>query len=106
MRDPERRSLYKTKDWYKLRNRRLKAEPFCRMCSEMNVRTAGEIVDHKTPHRGDPVLFYDFNNTQSLCKLHHDSVKKSHEMRGYDRRIGADGWPIDPEHPFNKGSSK
>ena len=30
------------------------------------------VVDHIRPHRGDPVLFWDEKNWQSLCKSCHD----------------------------------
>jgi 5-methylcytosine-specific restriction protein A len=31
-----------------------------------------EVVDHIKPHKGDMTLFWDENNWQSLCKMHHD----------------------------------
>ena len=34
--------------------------------------SAAVIVDHIKPHRGDKVLFWDRNNWQPLCKMHHD----------------------------------
>ena len=30
------------------------------------------VVDHITPHRGNPILFWDEGNWQSLCKPCHD----------------------------------
>ena len=30
------------------------------------------VVDHIRPHRGDPILFWDESNWQSLCKACHD----------------------------------
>jgi hypothetical protein len=41
-----------------------------------------------------------FGELQSLCKLHHESAKKRDENRGDSTQIGADGWPVDPRHPF------
>jgi len=35
----------------------------------------------------------------ALCKLHHESVKKRDDARGYSTQIGADGCPVDPRHP-------
>ena len=40
------------------------------------------IVDHIRAHRGNPALFFDYANTQSLCKLHHDRDKQIAERRG------------------------
>lgn len=31
-----------------------------------------DTVDHRIPHRGDPELFWDESNWQSMCKHHHD----------------------------------
>lgn len=73
------------------------------MCAAMDMQVRAVIVDHRVPHRGNEKLFFDYDNTQSLCKLHHDALKHSNEMRGYDKTIGSDGWPVDPNHPFHKG---
>jgi len=40
------------------------------------------VVDHKTPHRGDPDLFWDEKNLQSVSKAWHDRTKQSMERRG------------------------
>lgn len=93
---------YKSARWKEIRRKRLAANPWCVMCAAMDTKTRATIVDHTIRHRGNEKLFYDYANTQSLCKLHHDSVKKSNEYIGFDKRIGSDGWPIDSQHPFNK----
>ena len=62
------------------------------------------LANHITPHKGNLDLFFDDNNLQSLCKLHHDSAKQKAESRKLNQ-IGCDinGLPIDEEHPFNRG---
>ncbi len=40
------------------------------------------VVDHKTPHRGDPDLFWDDDNLHAVCKGWHDVVKQAQEKRG------------------------
>lgn len=64
--------------------------------------TAATVADHIRPHRGDPALFFDPTNLQSLCDEYpwrcHSSVKQSEERLGYSKAIGADGWPIDPNY--------
>ena len=40
------------------------------------------VVDHITPHNGDPALIWDQDNWQTLCKRCHDGRKRSHDMRG------------------------
>jgi 5-methylcytosine-specific restriction endonuclease McrA len=40
------------------------------------------VVDHIEPHRGDPELFWDADNLQSVSKEWHDRTKQSMEKRG------------------------
>lgn len=49
----------------------LAQNPLCVECLESNRTTAATVVDHKQPHRGDPALFWDRRNWQSLCAEHH-----------------------------------
>jgi len=58
--------------WRKARTVFLKAHPLCTLCQEKNRVTKATVVDHINPHRGDPVLFWDQNNWQALCKSCHD----------------------------------
>jgi 5-methylcytosine-specific restriction protein A len=37
------------------------------------------VADHKTPHRGDPALFWDEDNVETLCKPCHDKAKQAEE---------------------------
>jgi hypothetical protein len=53
-------------------------------------------------HRGNPALFFDPSNLQSLCKACHDGSKQSEERRGYVIGNDATGRPLDPNHPWNK----
>ena len=59
------------------------------------------VVDHIQPHRNDPVLFWDVENWQSLCELHHNAAKQAEEKNG--RVIGCDatGMPNDPGHHWS-----
>lgn len=77
------------------------------MCERAN-RTAGAtVVDHVVRHRGDPVIFFNPRNLQSLCKPCHDRFKAQIEATGlhagYSNQKDADGYPIDPNHPANNG---
>jgi 5-methylcytosine-specific restriction endonuclease McrA len=64
------------------------------------------VCDHIEPHKGDTGLFYNTDNLQCLCKRCHDGLKQSIEKRGYDKTIGLNGWPVDPNHPANKVSHR
>jgi len=33
----------------------------------------------------------------------HDRSKRAEEGKGYLADVGMDGWPIDPNHPANRG---
>jgi 5-methylcytosine-specific restriction protein A len=92
-------SLYNRRRWRdRLRKAQLDRQPLCKMCLEEGRTTPATVADHVVPHKGDRMLFWR-GKLQSLCKLHHDSAKKRAEARGYDTRIGEDGWPTDPKHP-------
>lgn len=67
--------LYDTKRWKALRLYRLGIEPLCRFCKRAEKLTPACIADHVIPHRGDEELFFDLENTQSLCKPCHDGTK-------------------------------
>lgn len=90
------RRLYGLKRWKDLRRWRLSVEPFCRFCLDRGVYTKATVCDHIKPHKGDEDLFFDPENTQSLCKPCHDRDKQALE-RGFTPkpRIGDDGWPIE-----------
>ena len=58
--------------WQKARARYLRAHPLCVECKRNGRITESTVVDHITPHRGDPILFWDEENWQALCKNCHD----------------------------------
>ena len=60
------------RQWQKARARYLKAHPLCVQCLKEGQAVTATVVDHIRPHRGDPVLFWDEKNWQSLCKPCHD----------------------------------
>lgn len=79
-----RKRLYSTVRWHKLRAVQLNKEPLCRFCKP--VITAATVVDHIKPHRGDENLFYKSDNLQSLCKRCHDSEKQRIEKGGMAKK--------------------
>ena len=98
--------LYHTARWQTTRERILLRDKYtCQQCGcgltigRTHPRAA--VVDHKTPHRGDPVLFFcPDDGLQAMCKRDHDRHKQGEEARGYSDRIGEDGFPVDRRHPF------
>ena len=113
------RKLYASAAWRKGRLAHLQAEPLCRYCKQLGILNDGSltaggvaqvdarrrfmVVDHVVPHRGDLGLFFDRSNWQTLCPDHHDRTKQQEEVKGYSNRRGDDGWPLDPNHPANRG---
>jgi 5-methylcytosine-specific restriction enzyme A len=68
------RHLYRTERWIALRREVLREEPFCQPCLEDGFGAVpNRHVDHKVPHRGDLVLFWDRTNLQGLCHAHHSA---------------------------------
>ena len=96
------RHLYNRKAWKVLRLHRLEIEPLCRLCMQSGRWTRASVVDHIKEHKGDEKLFFDLNNTQSLCKQCHDGVKQTQERKGIAPGNDASGVPLDSNHWWNK----
>lgn len=81
--------------WQRERLAFLAQHPLCLMCKAQHRVTAATVVDHIKPHKGDPVLMWDWENWQPLCKVHHDRDKQSQDKGGNKRtvHVGLDGWP-------------
>ncbi len=94
--------LYNTKQWYRLRHHQLANDPLCATCLKFGKSVAATVVDHKRPHRGNELLFFDPANLQSLCKPCHDGAKQQFEKSGTVRGCGVDGLPLDGNHHWNR----
>lgn len=80
----EWRRWYKLARWRRLREQVLERDGY--VCQRTGVLLVGvypapnsPTVDHIVPHRGDPELFWDEDNLQSVAKGWHDSVKQARE---------------------------
>ena len=89
--------LYNCAAWARASAAYRAAHPVCEMCESASAR----VTDHIRPHKGDLELFWDADNWQALCKRCHDSVKQQIDRTGFHTQVGADGWPLDPNHPAN-----
>lgn len=81
------RKWYRTADWRRLREATLRRDRL--ICQRTGVACVGRypawnspVVDHIKPHRGDPALFFDPSNLQTVTKRYHDSEKQKLERRG------------------------
>lgn len=93
----EARRLYNTKAWKVLRKEIIARDGG--RCRQTGVLLVGAVnapnspvVDHIEPHRGNPALFWDPDNLQTVAKSWHDSDKQRTERRrerdGRDRPGG------------------
>ena len=64
--------------WQKARKKYLQSHPLCVECMKEGRYVKATDVDHIIAHRGDPKLFWDQSNWQSLCHRHH-SIKTNAE---------------------------
>ena len=87
--------LYGTR-WRKLRRLYLKANPLCKMCTEDGALTPATELDHIVKHNGDRVLFYDVDNLQGLCAIHHRGFKAKAERSGRVAPCDLKGYPTKP----------
>jgi 5-methylcytosine-specific restriction endonuclease McrA len=90
---------YKLTRWTDKRARQLAAFPLCKHCQERGRVTAANVADHVEPHDYNPHKFW-YGELQSLCDSCHSQWKQSLEALGYSNELGADGMPIDRNHPF------
>ena len=75
------RSWCKSPTWKSIRRHRLSEEPECRQCAIEGRKVTASHVDHVEPHLGQWLLFFRYENTQSLC-AHHHNMTRQHEKRG------------------------
>ena len=95
--------LYDKRAWRRRRAAFLGRNPYCAMCQAVGKTTLGTVVDHVTPHHGDPELFWDeAGNWQSLCTSCHSGAKREFENTGRIRGCDIDGVPLDPGHHWNR----
>ena len=79
--EPPWRSWCKSPIWKSIRRHRLAEEPRCRQCAIEGRIVAASHVDHIEPHLGRWLLFFKYENTQSLCAHHHHRLNHT-EKRG------------------------
>lgn len=74
--------LYHDPRWEPMRDAQLAKDPLCTECRKEYLLTPATVADHRRPHKGDPELFFDADNLQSMCE-HHHSMKTAREEGGF-----------------------
>jgi hypothetical protein len=85
----QRRLLYHTGRWLRLRRLFLMANPLCEVCRRDGLIAAGVVVDQRDGHQHADWLarFWDQDRWQSLCNACH--LKKSaRELAEWNRAVG------------------
>lgn len=85
------RAWYSTKRWRELRLKVLERDGY--VCQRTGIICAGKspgpdspVVNHKVPHRGDPGLFWDEANLETVTKQVHDTIIQAEEQGSLRRR--------------------
>ena len=80
------RAWYKSARWQALRQEVLVRDLYtCQrtgvLCTGKHPAPNSPVVNHKAPHHGDPELFWDINNLETVTKEAHDGLIQSEERR-------------------------
>jgi len=79
------RAWYRTKRWRDLRIAVFARDAFrCQRTGQLVMgkypAPGSPVANHKRPHRGDPVLFWDMSNIETVAKSVHDSIIQAEEQ--------------------------
>lgn len=91
-RDQHRNAIKPWRNWYKLaRWERLRQQAFVRdafICQRSGVLCIGKhpepnspVANHKRRHNGDPALFWDIDNIETVSKEVHDTIVQAEEAK-------------------------
>lgn len=81
--DAERRKIYNSGRWRRLRAWKFACDPLCELCQKENKTVPAEDIHHIVSFMStnDPsqrmILAYDYYNLQSLCKPCHQKIHNS-----------------------------
>lgn len=98
---------YHSERWRKLRIWVLARDKY--VCQRTGTLCTGKgnawnapVVNHKKPHRGNPDLFWDPNNLETVTKQVHDGpIQRAEKNEVTVIGVAVDGRPVDPNHPWN-----
>jgi 5-methylcytosine-specific restriction protein A len=86
--------------WTAIREQIRAWNPYCVECLKNKVYKLFDEVDHIIPlHKGGTD---DFSNLRGLCTEHHYQKTCKDQGKNYRSKVGVDGLPTDPNHPWNR----
>lgn len=97
-----KRTFYDSPEWQRARHTQLIKQPFCQF---KGCRERAKHVDHVVSIRNAPHRRLDPSNLQSLCETHHNRLTNAYDRGSIAGACDADGYPIDPNHPWNQTSN-
>lgn len=69
----ERKQVYNTRQWRRLRDRKLDDQPFCERCQAQGFVNGAVMVHHRKPIRDGGPAFPELDGLESLCwQCHHE----------------------------------
>lgn len=79
------RAWYRTQRWQRLRQQVFvrdfyKCQRTGALCIGKYPEPNSPVANHKVPHRGNPDLFWDINNLETITKAEHDKVVQAEEQ--------------------------
>jgi 5-methylcytosine-specific restriction enzyme A len=101
---PSRKWLNSSR-WKARRKQQLDRVPWCETCRAAGRSRIATVANHNPPHNENERAFFE-GPLESVCKDCHDSPIQRAEGEGFRRDVDADGWPADPNHPFNRSARR
>lgn len=99
-------SFYSSKQWRDAREKYLRSNPYCGICSLIGIKTRAVEVDHLRPIASGGALL-DPRNFSSKCRTHHSQKTRVLDTPGQAGRnklvtTGLDGFPTYVEIRYGK----
>ena len=98
---------YTTQRWQRLRRMKLKHNPLCECCIKVGRIEPANVVDHIIAVSKGGDAYPRLDGLMSCCTRCHNTKTRVVEQLGREMTIkGCDerGYPLDPNHPWNRES--
>jgi 5-methylcytosine-specific restriction enzyme A len=86
---------------------KLRNHPLCEACLQMGQIEPASAVDHRVRIKGGGDPYPALDRLASLCARHHNAKTRAEQMGEENYMLkGCDafGYPLDPRHPWYRGS--